>query len=81
MNAVEHNPNSEKHIWISLLKQERGYVVAIADNGPGISDTMKASLFDISRRYRAAPSQTNCREIWGTNRGPRSCAWCLQQGG
>jgi len=51
MNAVEHNPNSEKHIWISLLKQERGYVVAIADNGPGISDTMKASLFDMSRRF------------------------------
>jgi signal transduction histidine kinase len=51
MNAVEHNPNSEKHIWISLQKQERGYVVAIADNGSGISDTMKASLFDISRRF------------------------------
>ncbi|MCK4279479.1 MAG: PAS domain S-box protein [Candidatus Thorarchaeota archaeon] len=51
MNAVEHNPNSEKHIWISLQKQERGYVVAIADNGPGISDTMKTSLFDMSRRF------------------------------
>ncbi len=51
MNAVEHNPNSKKHIWISLQKQEKGYVVAIADNGPGISDKMKASLFDMSRRF------------------------------
>ena len=51
MNAAEHNPNSEKRIWISLQKQDKGYVVAIADNGPGISDTMKASLFDMSRRF------------------------------
>ena len=26
-------------------------MVAISDNGPGISDTMKASLFDMSRRF------------------------------
>jgi len=51
VNAIEHNPNSEKCIWISLQKQDRSYMVAIADNGPGISNTRKARLFDMSRRF------------------------------
>jgi PAS domain S-box-containing protein len=51
MNAIEHNPNEEKKVWVSLEEVEVGYVVSIADNGRGIPDSVKAGLFDTSRRF------------------------------
>lgn len=51
MNAIEHNPNDEKKVWVELKEVDIGYVVSIADNGRGISDSVKAGLFDTSRRY------------------------------
>jgi PAS domain S-box-containing protein len=51
INAIEHNPNDEKKVWVGLKEVEIGYVVSIADNGRGISDAVKASLFDTSRRF------------------------------
>ncbi len=51
MNAIEHNPNVEKKVWVDLKEAETGYIVSIADNGKGISDSVKAGLFDTSRRF------------------------------
>ncbi|MCF2137713.1 MAG: PAS domain S-box protein [Candidatus Thorarchaeota archaeon] len=51
VNAVEHNPNAPKSVWVRLYEEGNGYVITIADNGPGVSDTMKANLFDRSRRF------------------------------
>jgi PAS domain S-box-containing protein len=51
MNAIEHNPNDEKKVWVELKEVDIGYIVSIADNGRGISDSVKASLFDTSRRF------------------------------
>ena len=51
MNAIEHNPNDDKKVWVSLKEVDIGYVVSIADNGRGIPDSVKSSLFDTSRRF------------------------------
>ena len=51
MNAIEHNPNSDKKVWVDLTEGKIGYTVSIADNGIGIPDTLKKSLFDTSRRF------------------------------
>jgi signal transduction histidine kinase len=50
-NAFEHNPEDRKTVWITLREQDEGYEVSIADNGHGIPDKVKWSLFDMSRRY------------------------------
>jgi signal transduction histidine kinase len=51
MNAVEHNPNDQKHIWVNLQEHDEGYLVTIGDDGVGISDTRKTELFDVARRF------------------------------
>ncbi|MFW9893729.1 MAG: PAS domain S-box protein [Candidatus Thorarchaeota archaeon] len=51
MNAIEHNTNDKKTVWVNLFEGESGYIVSIADNGTGIPDPVKASLFDTSRRF------------------------------
>ncbi|MFW9850239.1 MAG: PAS domain S-box protein [Candidatus Thorarchaeota archaeon] len=51
MNAIEHNPKESKTVWITLEDAQKGYVLKIADDGPGISDTRKKQLFDMARRY------------------------------
>ncbi|TFG34659.1 PAS domain-containing sensor histidine kinase [Candidatus Thorarchaeota archaeon] len=50
-NAIEHNPKSEKRVWVVLEKNGEGFDIAIADNGSGISDSLKVSIFDVARRY------------------------------
>ncbi len=50
-NAVLHNDNKKKRVWLNLREVEAGYEVAIADNGPGIFDERKESLFDQDRRF------------------------------
>jgi signal transduction histidine kinase len=51
MNAIEHNPNPVKTVWVKLSGGEAGYTLSIADNGSGIPDAVKTSLFDTSRRF------------------------------
>ena len=49
-NAVKHNNSNEKKIWTNLRESGEGYELTIADNGPGISDSMKKSLTNPERR-------------------------------
>ncbi|MBE0527160.1 MAG: PAS domain S-box protein, partial [Candidatus Thorarchaeota archaeon] len=50
-NAIEHNARSERQVWVNLRKKGEGYEVTVADNGSGISESLKKEIFDISRRY------------------------------
>ena len=49
-NAVKYNENKRKNIWVELDECDGGYVVTIADDGPGISDIMKKNLLNPERR-------------------------------
>ncbi|MFW9769106.1 MAG: ATP-binding protein, partial [Candidatus Thorarchaeota archaeon] len=50
-NAVEHNPNAEKKVWVRLSEEGDGYEIAIGDNGHGITESLRTSIFDVTRRY------------------------------
>ena len=51
MNAIEHNPKIEKKVWVTIDEDQDGYTISIGDNGPGITDSVKAGLFDMARRF------------------------------
>ena len=50
-NAVIHNNKRPRRVWVTLRKTKGGFEIAIADNGSGISDEKKESLFDPERRF------------------------------
>jgi PAS domain S-box-containing protein len=50
-NAIEHNDNNTRHVWIELKEHESGYELNIMDNGSGLDDAKKQQLLDIQRRY------------------------------
>jgi signal transduction histidine kinase len=50
-NAIIHNNEKVRHLWIFLSEVEGGYVVSIKDNGPGITEEKKKNLFDPNRRF------------------------------
>ncbi len=50
-NGVKHNQNDNRRLWITGERTGDTYELRIADNGPGLSDSMKRQLFDPKRRY------------------------------
>jgi len=50
-NAVEYNERKDRKLWVDIQESGQGYQVSIRDNGQGISDAKKDSLFDPSRRF------------------------------
>ena len=50
-NAIEHNNNDTKHVWVELKALNSGFSLVISDNGSGIDDNRKIHLLDIRRRY------------------------------
>ncbi|MHA2069206.1 MAG: ATP-binding protein [Candidatus Thorarchaeota archaeon] len=50
-NAVTHSQEEDTHIWVSLEAHDRQYEVRISDDGPGIKDEMKRTLFNPDRRF------------------------------
>ena len=50
-NAIIHNPEEEKRVWVTLTEERGGFEVSVADNGEGVPDSMKNVLFDQERRY------------------------------
>jgi PAS domain S-box-containing protein len=50
-NAIIHNNKSCRKVWVTLREAKGGYEISIADNGPGVSDETKESLFDRERRF------------------------------
>ena len=51
MNSVEHNPKENQKVWVSLEEEESRYKISICDDGPGMIDSAKAGIFDMTRRY------------------------------
>ncbi|TFG30695.1 PAS domain S-box protein [Candidatus Thorarchaeota archaeon] len=51
MNAVEHNPKEHQQVWVKLEDTGSDYIVSICDDGPGMQDTTKAGIFDMTRRF------------------------------
>ncbi len=51
MNSVEHNIKERKKVWIRLEMSGLDYLLSISDDGPGIPDSTKAGLFNMSRRF------------------------------
>ena len=49
-NAYVHNPGVDRRIWIDLRSESGGYTVSVTDNGPGIANGLKRTLFDPTRR-------------------------------
>jgi signal transduction histidine kinase len=50
-NAIIHNPEESKRVWVTLTEERGGFEVSVADNGEGVPDSMKDVLFDQERRY------------------------------
>jgi PAS domain S-box-containing protein len=49
-NAARHNPVEKKEVWIALKSKGKSVQLEVADNGPGISDNRKATLF-VERKH------------------------------
>jgi PAS domain S-box-containing protein len=50
-NAVVHNDNKTKKVWIDVEQSNGNFVLSISDNGPGIDDERRKFLFDRTRRF------------------------------
>jgi signal transduction histidine kinase len=50
-NAFSQSKNSERHVWITLKDSLDGFQFIVEDDGPGIADDRKESLFDPNRRF------------------------------
>ncbi len=44
-NAARHNPKERKQVWIECKEKADSYNIVIADDGPGLSDLRKSTLF------------------------------------
>ena len=44
-NSARHNPTDNKEVWASINSKGDSVFLSIGDNGPGLSDTRKKSLF------------------------------------
>lgn len=64
-NAVQHTDPNEGHIQVSVTKQDNGVLLAVQDNGPGISEINLPYVFD--RFYRSDSSRT--RQYGGAGLG------------
>lgn len=52
VNAARHTPQGTR-IWIRVLPQDEGVLVCVDDEGPGIPDELKASIFEPFRKGEA----------------------------
>ncbi len=50
-NSVLHSNAENKRVWVELAPSDGGFNLTIKDNGPGIPDVHKETLFDPNRRF------------------------------
>ena len=44
-NSARHNPTDNKEVWVSIKTKGNSVFLSIADNGPGLSNSRKKTLF------------------------------------
>ncbi len=44
-NSARHNPTDNKEVWVSIKTKGNSVLLSIADNGPGLSNSRKQTLF------------------------------------
>lgn len=49
-NGIRHNKNENRKVWVLVDEDEISYIVSIADNGQGISISMKEEIFNPEKR-------------------------------
>ena len=50
-NAIKHNPNGKRRVWITGEGKGGVFELSIADNGRGLIDSQKQQLFNTGRRF------------------------------
>ena len=56
-NAVKYSPvGANKNIWVRVVPAEKAWLVAVQDEGPGLSDEDKSKLFGHFARLSAQPT-------------------------
>lgn len=45
-NAVTHSQKKEVSIWVKVLEEKDHYKILVEDNGPGVPDQMKKTVFE-----------------------------------
>ncbi|MCK4567127.1 MAG: PAS domain-containing protein, partial [Candidatus Thorarchaeota archaeon] len=50
-NAIRHNDSDQKCLWLEIKTEKNSYQLIISDNGPGITDSLKESIFQPDRRF------------------------------
>jgi signal transduction histidine kinase/predicted regulator of Ras-like GTPase activity (Roadblock/LC7/MglB family) len=50
-NAVKHNSKDTKSVWIKLKQEGMSFEIHVADNGPGLEDSVKKRIFNPLHRF------------------------------
>ncbi|MHA1481422.1 MAG: sensor histidine kinase, partial [Candidatus Thorarchaeota archaeon] len=50
-NAIRHNNTEQKRLWLEIITLDNHFQLVISDNGKGIEDSFKDSIFDTDRRF------------------------------
>jgi len=56
-NAARHTPPGTT-IWVHVAPQQGGVLISVEDDGPGISETVRESIFEPFRQGPGAPSHS-----------------------
>ena len=75
-NAIKYSPEAST-IVISVSRQQRRAMIAVADEGPGISEEHRQRVFD--RFYRI--DQGRSRQTGGTGLGLAIAKWAVEANG
>ncbi|MFB6197470.1 MAG: sensor histidine kinase, partial [Halobacteriaceae archaeon] len=54
-NAVQHNDKDVPRVWIDVTRGEEVTTVRVADNGPGVPDDLKESIFQEGQKGIKSP--------------------------
>jgi PAS domain S-box-containing protein len=89
-NAVFHNDKAEIEIDVSVEQRESTVLVRIADNGPGISDSSKRSVFGRGEKGLESPGsglglylvdnlvETYGGSVWIEDNDPEGAVFCVE---
>lgn len=89
-NAVFHNDEAEVEIDVSVERRESTAVVRIADNGPGIPDSSKHSVFGRGEKGLESPGSglglylvdnlisTYGGSVWIEDNDPKGAVFCVE---